>query len=619
MTATEQVIKQNRNLYTSYIDFKKAYDSVPHSWLLKVLDIYKIDPIIKKLLGEIMKTWKTKLIVNEQNENIETEYIKINRGIFQGDGLSPLWFCLALNPLSNILRKSNKGIPIKHNKEVKYVLTHLLYMDDIKIYGKTERDLKTLLELTYTFSNDIKMEFGLEKCKTQTILKGKQQTNRIEHQNMPDIEPMKEEDMYKYLGVLQKKNTDHATMKKKVREKYLQRVNLILKSKLNSKNLINGINTYAIPLLTYSFGIIKWTLTELKDIQTKTNVTMTRHRIHHPKSAVERMTLKRKDGGRGLIDIVNLHNKSVLQLRQYFHQKQGQSEYYSAIVQADKYTPLHLSNEEVDLPITTDEEKIRSWKSKALHGRYPHQVSQDYVDSEASYNWLTEGELYPETEGFVISMQDQVTKTNNYRKYILKENVETDRCRKCKQGSETIHHIIGGCTTIAQTEYKSRHDNVGKILHQEMAKKYNLVKESTNYYQYIPETILENNDVEMYWDRTILTDKALAHNRPDITLWKKKEKEVQLIDIAVTNCVNLEKTYQEKINKYLDLCYEVKKLWKVNQIRIVPVVLSNLGTIPKPLFKSLKELDIKPTIYKKMQKSILLDTCHIARRFLSLD
>jgi hypothetical protein len=35
----EQAQKNNRNIYTAFIDYKKAYDSVPHSWLLK---IYKI-------------------------------------------------------------------------------------------------------------------------------------------------------------------------------------------------------------------------------------------------------------------------------------------------------------------------------------------------------------------------------------------------------------------------------------------------------------------------------------------------------------------------------------------------------------------------------------------------
>lgn len=488
-------------------------------------------------------------------------------------------------------------------------------MDDVKLYAATETQLKHLIELTFNFSNDIKMEFGLNKCRTQTLRKGVQIVTRVEGEQLPEIEPMLEEEVYKYLGIHQRKNIEHKIMKDRIKERYFKRVNKILKSKLNAKNIIKALNTYAIPILTYTFGILKWTKTDINDIQMKTNVAMTTHRYHHPKAAVERLTLKRRDGGRGLIDLLNLHNRTIQNLRDYFYSKL-ESQYYRSVIKADRYTPLSLSEEHLILNIQEDMDKLTRWKEKALHGRFLHDVSQDSVDKRASFNWLIHGELQPETEGFFIAIQDQVIKTNNYRKYILKDGVESDLCRRCKRGTETIHHIIGGCQAIAQREYKFRHDQVGKIIHQELALKYKLKEHKVNYYQYEPTVILKNENYEMYWDRTIITDRRLDHNRPDIVVKKEREKEVLLIDIAISNNNNLEQTYREKINKYIDLSFEIKEMWKCERVRVIPIIMSNMGLVPKSLFKSLEELDLKPQNYQIIQKSVVLNTCHTVRRFL---
>jgi hypothetical protein len=63
----------------------------------------------------------------------------------------------------------------------------------------------------------------------------------------------------------------------------------------------SAINTYAVPLLTYSFGIIDM---GKKGIQRKTNKLITSARFHHPEVATERLTLPRPYGGRGLIPVI---------------------------------------------------------------------------------------------------------------------------------------------------------------------------------------------------------------------------------------------------------------------------------------------------------------------------
>ena len=84
-------------------------------------------------------------------------------------------------------------------------------------------------------------------------------------------------------------------MKEKIRKEYNRRVRLILRTELNGRNKIEAINSLAVPVVQYSFGIIDWKISELKKIDTKTRKLLNMHKMLHPKADVERLTL----GSRG--------------------------------------------------------------------------------------------------------------------------------------------------------------------------------------------------------------------------------------------------------------------------------------------------------------------------------
>ena len=63
-------------------------------------------------------------------------------GIFQGDSLSPLLFVLCMSPLTLILRKSTAG----YNLAKEFQLNHFLFMDDLKLYGKCEGQIDSLVQ-----------------------------------------------------------------------------------------------------------------------------------------------------------------------------------------------------------------------------------------------------------------------------------------------------------------------------------------------------------------------------------------------------------------------------------------------------------------------------------------
>jgi len=98
-------------------------------------------------------------------------------------------------------------------------LNHLLCMDDTKLYAATNNQLQEILRLTQTFSRDIKMVFGIEKCKTICIAKGKLEMRNFTTEDDDTMEAMNEDNIYRYLDHMQAKQIKHAQVKQKLGEK----------------------------------------------------------------------------------------------------------------------------------------------------------------------------------------------------------------------------------------------------------------------------------------------------------------------------------------------------------------------------------------------------------------
>ena len=123
-----------------------------------------------------MDQWKTTLISNHSEGTLYSRQISINSGIFQGDSLSPLLFCMALAPLSSLLNNTSYGYTTSTS-----TINRLFYdMDDLKTIGKNDQEQTSLLTIVKGFSDDIQMEFSLEKCSKATFKKG-----NWKHSNWP--------------------------------------------------------------------------------------------------------------------------------------------------------------------------------------------------------------------------------------------------------------------------------------------------------------------------------------------------------------------------------------------------------------------------------------------------
>lgn len=140
--------------------------------------------------------------------------------------------------------------------------------------------------------------------------------------------------------------------------------------------------------------------------------------------------------------------------------------------------------------------------------------------------------------------------------------------------------------------------------------------DTTPYYKCKPKTVLDNHEYKVYYDRTILTEESIGNNRTDIVLVDKTKKQTFLIVIAVPNTYNVKNTIQENIHNYTDLKIEVAKIWKMDKVHMVPIILSSTGIIPKNLLENGHILNLNITIIRQLQKAVISNTCRTVRTFL---
>ena len=75
-----------------WFDYKKAFDSVPHDWIVKALQLAKVPPKIINAISKLMRVRATKITLKAENKTIETRIINYLLVALQEDCLSLLLF-----------------------------------------------------------------------------------------------------------------------------------------------------------------------------------------------------------------------------------------------------------------------------------------------------------------------------------------------------------------------------------------------------------------------------------------------------------------------------------------------------------------------------------------------
>lgn len=145
-----------------------------------------------RLIRKLVPLWETDIEV-ETVTGPKTISVNLKRGVFQGDSLSPLLFCLCIALLSRVLPRF-KPIPGIHQ----------FFMDDLKVYEEDKERLDETAGIVEEVSGAMGMTLGLRKCATAHAIRGQVvEQGEMELPTGSKIEEVQYGQTYKYLGVQQ--------------------------------------------------------------------------------------------------------------------------------------------------------------------------------------------------------------------------------------------------------------------------------------------------------------------------------------------------------------------------------------------------------------------------------
>ncbi len=248
--------QKQRSISVGWIDYAKAFDSVPHSYIQWLLQAMRVPNPLRNFLKGLMKNWRVKYEVKNPGGKIErSSFLQIRSGVLQGDSFSPLLFCLAMTPISHALNSTNCHYTTASGKlnKTQLSISHQFYMDDLKLYANSKENLSVLLQIVRSISDAISMKINLKKCAVAHFIPKRLRTvNGVDQPTDNGNIPVLEGGLhYKYLGIDQELGMKQLITWDRVVDKCTNKFRRVWTSDLTFRQKVEAHNTTIIPALTY--------------------------------------------------------------------------------------------------------------------------------------------------------------------------------------------------------------------------------------------------------------------------------------------------------------------------------------------------------------------------------
>ncbi|KAL9978039.1 hypothetical protein ACROYT_G015516 [Oculina patagonica] len=266
--------KQHKKLYVGFIDYEKAFDSVWQSGMIHKLQTYGIQG---KFLNVIKSMYSSIRSCVKINQNALTELFSCNKGIRQGDGLSPVLFSLFMNDLPQYLKQSKSPGVMLGNRTINC----LMYADDLLIISPSPEGLQQSLNVIHRHAQQWKLKVNTKKSNIIIFSGNGQNKNNINFKY--DNESLQIVDKQTYLGIEMTSSGRYTYAREILSKKATKVLSIIKRSFSNTDSAAIAIknklfNALVKPVLLYACEI--W------------GPELLSYKTHFDKSTIEQVHIK---------------------------------------------------------------------------------------------------------------------------------------------------------------------------------------------------------------------------------------------------------------------------------------------------------------------------------------
>lgn len=559
--------KTTEGLVAVQLDVSKAFDTVSHEAIGEALRRKGLPELVVRLVEDSYKNVRT-IIKNGEDEI----GIHIQRGVKQGDPLSPLIFNLVMEPMLAAL-ESQPGYKIKEGHNVSV----LAFADDIILTANTAPQASNLLGVAEAYLRGLGMSISAAKCASFRIAITKDSWYLMDPglalhsgEGIPYVDA---DTTLRYLSV---RISPWAGIDiKSLRQNLCTTLQRNKKLALKPHQKVNLISTYLVPHYLYQLVLALPPVTLLRQLDQELRVVV-KDIYHLPQSTADGFIYcGKRDGGLGFPKLEFLVVGSGLRTGLKFVESSDSTmrALADAAGMVNRLKSLAASAR-INWPITVD--VLRKYKQNAKKqelASWSALVSQEKsvkscIDDKIGNAWLYNPTLLKPCR-FITVLKMRTNTTANKTVLHRADLAANVKCRKCKAQPETLAHILGQCTVMKEHTIR-RHDEIKDLIIDKIVK----------------------------WDKEVAVTREPAfaiplggNLKPDLVV--QSQKGVLVVDITVRHEDNdyLAQGHKEKIEKYSRLLPHLRHELGAVSAEVLPVVGARRA-MPKETVKNLAKLKI---------------------------